>query len=242
MTLHFFCLLPIPILVLTISVMYRRKQHTLYPVFWACLIFHLIQAVTENIAYHLSYKFFFYSYWSFSAGATIFTLLLLRGIFLTVLEGYSPLKGLRRSGYEVVFLAFWILGLLLICHNDFRRTIPNIIFQAEQAVSFTAVGMFVFVVGSSALLGIRWTSQFCGIALGVGLLGIVDLAVFAAFSRGYLVSNVVAGWIETIAYNCAVGIYAFCFVPMRDEIHDISPTIKPECVEWLDGLRSALSK
>lgn len=240
MTLHLFCLLPIPILVLTITVMYRRKQHALYPMFWVYLIFELIRAGTENVAYHLSYRVFFYSYWSFSAGAVIFTLLLLRDIFLTAFEGYSPLKRLRRFGYEAAFLAFWILGLLLISHNHFGPAIPQIIFQAEQAVSVTAVGMFVFVVGSSALLGIRWTSQFCGIALGVGLLGIIDLAVFAAFSRRYLVSNVVAGWVETLAYNCAVGIYAFCFVPIRDEIHDISPTIGPELAEWLDGVRSAL--
>lgn len=242
MRLIYFCsLLPIPVLAITAIAMYRRKQHLIYPVFWVYLIFQFTRVTVECIAYKTSGKAYFYSYWTASACSVILGLLLLRSIFLTVLKGYSPLSWLRRFGYEAALLTFWGLALFLTYHNYGGRTLPQLIFDAEQAVSFTAVGMFVFVVGSSVLLGIRWTSAICGIALGVGLLGTVDLVIYAILSHGHVVSNMVVGWISTIAYLCAVGIYAFYFVPKRAEAQ-VRAGIKPELLQWANGVRGSISK
>ncbi|PYY09815.1 MAG: hypothetical protein DMG61_22630 [Acidobacteria bacterium] len=239
--MYFFSLLPIPVLAVTAIVMYRRKQHKLYPVFWAYVIFQFSRCTVEAIAYGVSYAAFFYSYWSSSALSVIFRLLLLRSIFLTVLEGYAPLHRLRRSGYEVAFLVFWALALFLTFHNYGGRRVSQLILDAGQAASFIAVGMFVFVVGSSALLGIRWTSAISGIALGLGLLGTADLAVFAGLSHNHFISTTAAGWIETLTYDCAVGIIAFCFVPRREEIR-IPAAIEPARLQWVDSIRGALSE
>ena len=242
MPLIYFCsLLPIPILAVVATVMYRRKQHQLYQVFWVYIIFQFTRVTVEVIVYRISYAVFFYTYWTASAGDVIFGLLLLRSIFLTVLEGYSPLTRLRRFGYEAVLLAVWTLALLLTFHNYGGRTLQQLISDAEQALSFTAVGMFVFVVGSSFLLGIRWTSPSCGIALGVGLLGTVDLVVYAMRSHGYWLSTTVVGWIETITYNCVVGIYAFYFVPKRAEA-PVPTVIRPELLQWANSVRGSVSK
>ena len=242
MTLIYFCsLLPIPVLAATAIVMYRRKQHRLYPVFWANLIFQFSRVTIECIAYRTSYTFYFYSYWTASACSVVFSLLLLRSIFLTMLRGYSPLSWLRRFGYDAMLLAFWGLALLLTYHNYGGRTFQQLISDAEQAVSFSAVGMFVFVVGSSVLLGIRWTSAICGIALGVGLMGTVDLVVFAMRSHGYWLSSMVVGWIETITYNCVVAIFAFYFAPKREEV--LAPlVIRPELLQWANTVKGSVSK
>jgi len=52
-------LLPIPVLAVTAIVMYRRKQHRLYPVFWPYLIFQLSRVTVEVIIYPISQTFFF---------------------------------------------------------------------------------------------------------------------------------------------------------------------------------------
>ena len=239
--IYFFSLLPLPVLAITVIVMYRRKQHKIYPIFWIYLIFQFVRESGEGIALYASHRVFFYAYWSTSALSVIFSLLLLRSIFLNVLEGYSPLSRLRRFGYETVLLACWILALLLTFHDEHARTLRQLIFDAHQAVSFTEVGVFVFVVGSSVLLGIRWTSAICGIALGVGLLGTTDLLVYAGLSHGHLVSNAVASWIQVLAYNCGMGIFAVYFVPKR-EVVPVPATIKPELLEWADGMRGSVSK
>jgi hypothetical protein len=242
MPLIYFCsLLPLPVQAVTASVMYRRKQHTIYPIFWTYLIFQFLREAGEGIALYASRKVFFYTYWSASALSVIFSLLLLRSIFLTVLEGYSPLTRLRRFGYEAVLLACWLLALFLTFQDEQRRTVLQLIFDAHQAVSFTQVGMFVFVVGSSVLLGIRWTSAICGIALGVGLLGTTDLLVFALLSHGHAISNNLASWIQTLAYNCGMAIFASYFVPKRAEVQ-APAVVKPELLQWANGVRGSLSK
>src|SRR5438045_8750486 len=110
--IYFWSLLPLPVLALLTTVMYRRKQHRLYATFWAYVIFQLTRITIEVIVYRLSYKVFFYCYWTASACSVIFSLLLLRSIFVTVLQGYSPLSRLRRFGYEVVLLLLWALAFL----------------------------------------------------------------------------------------------------------------------------------
>ena len=240
--LYVLSVLSIPIYVATVVVMYRRKQHELYPVFWTYCIFQASRVSFEGIAYALSYAVFFYSYWISSACSIVFRLLLLRNIFLTVLDGYSPLNRFRRFGCDVALVAFWAVALLLTHRNHHRgaHLFPWILFDASQAASLVAVGMFVFVVGSSALLGLRWTTPICGIALGVGLLGITDLAVFAALSHNHLISSNTGGWIETIAFDCAAGIFAFFFVPQREEVR-MPIGIRPEWVQWLHDISGAVS-
>ena len=171
----------------------------------------------------------------------ILSLLVLRSIFLTVLEGYSPLNCLRRSGYELALVGFWALAIFATYDSQSysAHKFPQIIFNAHQAASFTEVGMFLFVIGSSVLLGIRWTSEISGIALGIGLLGTADLMVFAALSHNHMISANTAGWIETITYDCAAGIFAFFFVPKREPV-TAPPDIKSEWAEWLNGIKHAL--
>src|SRR5437763_11173516 len=238
MTLLYLCsLLPIPILAITAIAMYRRKQHRLYPVFWAYVILHFTRVSVQLGAYRVSYAAYFYIYWTGCVLGIIFTLLLLRTIFVTVLEGYSPLSRLRRFGYDAVLLVVWAIALFLIFHDNSARTVRQLIYDAEQAANFTSVAMFVFVVGSSLVLGIRWTSAICGIAMGLGLMGTADLLIYAGLSR-HLLSTSVASWIETLAYICVVFIYASYFVPKRAEVH-VPAAIRPELVQWAEGLRSS---
>ena len=238
--LYLVSLLPIPILAIIAIMMYRRKQHRLYPVFWAYVILHFTRVSIQLIAYRTSHTAYFYVYWTGCVFGIIFTLLLLRTIFVTVLDGYLPLTRLRRFGYDAVLLAVWVLALSLTFHDNSARTVRQLIYHAEQAANFTAVAMFVFVVGSSLLLGIRWTSAICGIALGLGLMGTADLLIYSALSRHFLSINV-ASWIETLAYISVVSIYAFYFVPKRAEAQ-IPAVIKPELLQWANGVRGSVSK
>lgn len=239
--IYFFALLPLPVQALTAIAMYRRKQHKIYAMFWTYLIFQFLRDSGEGIALYASRKVFFYMYWGTSALSVVFSLLLLRSIFLIVLEAYSPLTRLRRFGYDAVLLACWVLALFLTFHDEQTLTLRQLIFDAHQVVSFTDVGMFVFVVGSSVLLGIRWKAAICGIALGVGLLGTMDLVVYSLLSHGHVISNSLASWIQTLAYNCGMAVFAFYFVPKREEV-PVPTSIKPELLHWANSVRGSLSR
>ena len=172
-----------------------------------------------------------------------FTLLLLRNIFVTVLSNYPGLVKTRRIGYEIALGILWSAALLIVFQRTGPRTITDMITRAEQAISFTAVGMLIFVVLSSMLLGIRWNSAICGMASGVGLLGTVDLLVFTFWRRGghYSPHFRLVGWLLTLTYNAAVGIFAFYFLPVRAQMRE-PEEVKPELVEWAESMKEALSK
>lgn len=103
---------------------------------------------------------------------------------MAVLRNYSGLAKTRRVGYEIALGILWSTALLIAFRQSGPRTITDMITQAEQAISCTAVGMLIFVVLSSMFLGIRWNTTICGMASGLGLLGTVDLLVLTFWRRG----------------------------------------------------------
>lgn len=242
--INFFSLLPVPVLGVIAVVMYRRKQHRLYFTFWIYFCFQFTRVIVVNIvSLHISSVAYFYAYWTASLCSVFFTLLLLRSIFVTVLSNYPGLANTRRVGYEIALGILWSASLLIALQRTGPRTIIDMITRAEQAISFTAVGMLIFVVLSSMVLGIRWNTALCGMAGGIGLLGIVDLLIFTFWRRGgtYSPNFMLVGWIQTLAYNAAVAIFAFYFLPVRAEIR-APEEMKPELVEWAQSMKGVVSK
>ena len=236
-------LLPVPILGAIAVVMYRRKQHRLYFTFWIYFCFQFTRVIVVNIvSHHISPVAHFYAYWTASLCSVFFTLLLLRRIFVTVLHNYPGLAHTRRVGFEIALGILWSVALLIAFRQSGPRTITDMITRAEQAISFTAVGMLIFVVLSSMFLGIRWNTAICGMASGLGLLGTVDLLVFTFWRRGAYNSHLhLIGWIQTLTYNVAVGIFALYFLPVRAEIRT-PEEMRPELVEWAESMKGAVSK
>jgi hypothetical protein len=243
LALYFFWLLPLPVLLSIATIMYRRKQHLLYPFFWAYIFFQCARLPTEFICKSVSYKAFFYAYWISSFVSLVLNLLLLRDIFVRVLKRYPQLDKFRRRAFEIALGCLWCTALLLIVRMTGNHTVAKQILRAELMVSFADVGVFVFVVISSMLLGITWKSVLCGMAAGLGLLGVVDLMVFAAMSKAIHLYHraVVASWIETLGYNGAIAIFAVYFLPHRSDI-DSPRGLKPELLDWTESMKGAMQK
>lgn len=237
--IYIFSLLPIPVLALTATVMYRRKQHLSYLAFWTYLCFQCLRVVAEAVVFNISYAAFFYLYWISSACSVIFGLWLLRGIFTAVLRNYSSLTRMRQIGYEIALVMFWVFASALVLSRPEQHTLRQTITSAEEIVSFTAVGMFLFVIGASIVLGIRWTAKICGIAAGLGILGTVDLLVYAALSHK-AISKSAGGSLETAAFNVAIGIFALYFLPPRTE--PPPPRMRTELLDWAHDAHGAMLK
>src|SRR6185437_5714109 len=242
--IYILSLLPIPVLAWIAIVMYRRKQHLVYLAFWMYICFQFLRIMTEDVVFRISYPLFFYSYWISEACSVILGLLRLRGIFTDVLRNYSSLTRVRQIGYEVALVTFWTIGAALVLARPAGHTLPRMITRAEEVVSFTAVGMFLFVTGASIVLGLKWTAKICGIAAGLGVMGTVDLLVYAALSRKVL-SFPTASWIETIAFDVAVGIFALYFLPRETEPPSSDPPppgVRIDLLQWAQNARGAILK
>src|SRR5581483_11854441 len=219
MQLALYCLwlLPVPVLAAIAAVMYRRKQHRFYPIFWAYACFQCMALVIEFICKLVSYKAYFYAYWTFSTLTALVILLLLRTVFVRFLEKYPALDSVRLHGFEFAISGIWVTALAMNLGFMTAQAWPQRIARAGLIISFTEAGIFVFVLVTTLLLGIRWHSGDCGIAAGLGLMGAADLLVYTGLSwaTSLFKSAVVGSWIETLAFNIAVGIFAFYFLPAR---------------------------
>src|SRR5579885_1796630 len=176
LALYALSLLPIPALAVLALAMYRRKQHILYPAFWAYIVLQCLRLVIEFICNLISYKAYFYAYWTCSFLSAILTLVLLRTLFVSFLEKYPALDTIRRHGFEFVVSILWFTALALNLGLMRDQAWPQRITRAELVLSFTEVGVFLFVLATTLTLGIKWRSTYCGIAAGLGLLGAENYA------------------------------------------------------------------
>ena len=239
--IYLYWLLPIPVLVSMLVLMYRRKQHYLYRVFWSYLCFQCVRLGAEALSFSYSRKAYFYAYWTGSVCSILLSLLLLRDIFVTVLRSYPSLSRIRSIGYEIALACVWTAAVFIALQDANAHTYQEVITRLWQTVSFTSVGIFIFVVISSSILGIKWTDSVCGVAAGLGLLGTVDLLVYAALSHPQAHFSVrAAGYTETAAYYGAVAVFAFYFLPKRVESKSLQP--KPELIDWAQSMNGTLSR
>jgi hypothetical protein len=236
-------LLPIPFLILIVLVMWRRKQHVVYPAFWTYLCVQVAGLASEFICKGISYKTFFYAYWISSFLNLIFQLLLLRDIFSTALGKYPRLDKFRRSLYEIALATLCLIAVIAVFLGERIHGLSKMIFTAELVISFVAVGVFVFVAASAIVLGIKWKSALCGMAAGLGLLGIVDLIVFAIMTHSSRLSPYAsaASWAETIGYDLAICIFALYFLPMPREVPP-PKQVRPELLDWAESMRGSLPR
>ncbi|GEM_PF-3762846 len=244
LALYALSLLPIPALAVLALAMYRRKQHILYPAFWAYIVLQCLRLVIEFICNLISYKAYFYAYWTCSFLSAILTLVLLRTLFVSFLEKYPALDTIRRHGFEFVVSILWFTALALNLGLMRDQAWPQRITRAELVLSFTEVGVFLFVLATTLTLGIKWRSTYCGIAAGLGLLGAVDLLVFTGMSwvTRFFQPSVLAGWIETIAFDSAVAIFAVYFLRAPAREKDPPAVLRPELLEWTESMKGAVRK
>jgi len=234
-------LLPIPVQVLIALRMYRRKQHVKYPAFWSYVGFECFRTTLLAILgrWPKSHEYAV-AYWSFDLLSTIFVLAVLREVFVRLLADYSVLTSFQRRGYEV--------GLAIACLVSVATStlVPVHVFfssemiQVQQTVSSVAVAMLIFVGAATLVLGVRWRSELCGVAAGLGLQGIVDVLVFTGtLQRGSYKPSLIS-WFENIAYNFSFAIFALYFLVPQEE--SPAPPVRRELVEWVESMSETLPR
>lgn len=243
LALYPFWLLPLPVLATLVIVMYRRKQHLSYPIFWGYSCFQCAALAIEFICKFVSYKVYFYVYWIGSSVTALLIVLLLRRVFVHFLQSYPSLDSVRRYGFEFAVSIIWFTALALNLGFMSAQAWPQRVARAGLIVSFTEVGVFVFVLITTSVLGIRWKSAYCGIAAGLGLLGIADLLMFIGLPwiAASVQPSVLAGWIQTLAYDAAVAIFALYFLP-APVAERTDADLRPELLEWAQSLKGAVRK
>jgi len=177
----------------------------------------------------LSYRIYFYTYWSSYAIEAILSLLVIYSIFKLSM---APLKGLQNLGMlifrwvAVISLAVSV-GVSIAPHHSGLLFVIGLVTQLQQTSSILTLCLLLFVCFAIRPMGLSYRSRVFGISLGLGILATTDLVRAAWLSHNLNMQstvNVISGFVMC-ATLCIWSAYFAFPEPKRRLI--VLPTTSP---------------
>ncbi len=187
------------------AAMIWRKLHRKFPVFFAYVIFQLVNfAVLFPVHQYGSYNLYFYSYW---IGATISLAIgfkVIHEIFLDVFRPYHTLKDLGTVLFKWASLVMIFVALVVAVANPSGQSpIVLAVMTMQRCVRVIQCGLILFLLVFSRYLAVSWKQPSFGIACGFGLFATCELAGSALYVGG-LIGEPTLGIVGTLSYSLAV--------------------------------------
>jgi len=190
------------------AVMYWRKQHRIFPIFFAYLGF---QIAGFMILFPLhkwgEYSHYFYGYWMLSAISVVLGFRLIQEIFEDVFRPYHTLKDLGTVLFKWAALVMLLVaGVVMASSPAAGDPVLQAIVTLQRCVRVVQCGLILFLLIFSKYLGVSWRQQSFGIALGFGSLAAVELTLVALHASAHL-SPVRSSLFNFAAYDVVILIW-----------------------------------
>jgi hypothetical protein len=174
--------IPIPLLVLLLWVLSKRRTYRTFPFFFAYVSFAVAADITRLLV-HSRPRPYYSTYWVTEAGYALFGTLAMYEVLRAVLGNLTRVRWARLV-FPLVLLAG--IGLTLARSSavppQFARRLAFYVLIGEIVVRFVQVFIFAGLVTLVPLLGIRWRQHPFGIATGFGVYATVSLLTTIKFS------------------------------------------------------------
>jgi hypothetical protein len=168
-----------------LAVMFRRKLHVRFPLFFSYLAYDIVMAaLTYSVSG--SYRAYFYAYWSTHAVSAMLLLGVIYELFTAMFRQHHALRdfGTMLFRWAVVMVAMLAALLVFSGIGATKNSIVNSIMNLDRSVGVMQCGMLLFLVLFSPYLKISWKHQICGIALGFGLDATVRMLLLSQWIVG----------------------------------------------------------
>lgn len=187
------------------AAMLWRKLHRKFPVFFAYIIFQLVNfAVLFPIQRSGDYDLYFYSYWIGAIISLAIGFKVIHEIFLDVFRPYHTLRDLGTVLFKWAALVMFLVALVVAAASPAGQSpIVQAVVTVQRCVRVIQCGLILFLLVFSKYLGVSWRQQSFGIALGFGGFASIELAGNALYS-GEQINGSTVGFLNTAAYCCAI--------------------------------------
>ena len=193
-----------PVMEIVLAViMYRRKLHRQFPIFFAYIVFQIVLFAIIFPIYRSQYSsdYYWFAYWLSASICWVFGLKIIHEVFLGVLRPFPALK----SAGGVIFRWAAIttaLSMFLFIASAVPADSPSggLLITAERFARFAQCALILFVLMFSRFIGISWRHQTIGIVLGYGWFAAIELFVFVLYS-GHVIDRVVLDLVNVVAYG-----------------------------------------
>jgi hypothetical protein len=204
-------------------VMYRRKLHQSFPVFFSYILSQIIIfAIVFPLFLSDNYMVFFYVYASCIGISAAIGFKVIYEVFLDVFRPYHTLKDLG----SVLFMWAGLVMLLVAgvvaasSSNTDQGPLWQAVTTAQRCVRVIQVGLIMFLVVFSKYLGVSRKQHSFGIALGFGSFACAEL-LLVALRAGSYIGATSANFANMAVYNGAI-ITWLVYVAAKDGVRDTS--------------------
>lgn len=197
---------PQPILLLAVAVvMFRRRLHKDFPVFFAFVLAEILIFAVEFPVHELAASnVYFYTFWIAAVVNLLFQFKIIHEIFLDILRPYHALKDLGTALLKWAALIMILVSVVFISTNsEWINPLGRIVFSLQRCVRVVQCGIILFLLAFCRPLGVSWRRPSFGIALGFGIIAGVELINFALFTGGHI-SNDTVSLLNMGSYNLGV--------------------------------------
>jgi hypothetical protein len=187
------------------AAMLWRKLHLKFPIFFAYIIFQLVNfAVLFPIHQSGNYDLYFWGYWIGAVISLAIGFYVIHEIFLDVFRPYHTLRDLGTVLFKWATLVMFLVALVVAAASPPGQSpIVQAVATVQRCVRVIQCGLILFLLVFSKYLGVSWRQQSFGIALGFGGFASIELAGNALYSGGQI-NNSTASFLYTAAYCCAI--------------------------------------
>ncbi|HUB01454.1 MAG TPA: hypothetical protein VL983_02165 [Terriglobales bacterium] len=170
------------------AVMWRRKLHKQFPVFyWFLLAQIAIFAVTYPLYRYSAYKWYFWTFWTGEAITAVLGFKVIHEIFLDIFRPYHSLRDLGTPVFKWAGVVMLLVSVVVAASNTFAQDpIIHAVATLQRSVRMVQVGLILFLVLFSRFLGVSRKQYSFGISLGFGVFAGTELMLLALREGGII--------------------------------------------------------
>jgi hypothetical protein len=187
------------------GIMYWRKLHRQFPIFFAYILFQVAQFVILFPLFRSdSVMEYFLAYWISAIACWVFGFKIIHEIFSDVFRLFPTQKNMGMVQFRWAALVVALMLVLLASTFGGPDTpLVNGMIAVERCVRFTQCALILFLLLFSRRLGVSWRQQSIGIALGFGWFAGVELVAFVLYSGG-AIQQLTLSLLNLVAYSLAL--------------------------------------
>jgi hypothetical protein len=181
-----------------------RKLHRKFPVFFAYVVFQLINFAVLFPIHQRRHELYYYTYWISAIISLAIGFKVIHEIFLDVFRPYHTLKDLGTVLFKWAALVMAFVALVVaVASPGGQSPIALAVMTMQRCVRVTQCGLILFLLVFSRYLAVSWKQHSFGVASGFGLFAAAELGGNALYAGG-LISQSTMGLLDTSSYCCAV--------------------------------------
>jgi len=191
--------------------MWRKKLHREFPVFFALIITECIESWLGMVLKSISYKAYYVEYWLLATIIAILGFAVLREIFLHIFRPYDALRNFGRMLFRWSAAVLVLIAAVMTLSSAPSSSAPltAFILTLDRSVRLMQCGLVIFLYLFARQLGLTERHRVFGISVGFGVFASVHLmtatlvALFPAAiqDRAMYIVNVPYqfAWLVTVA-------------------------------------------